>query len=80
MELPFADKVERLPRQVDGLPAGLRVGSCSWKYDSWRGLVYSDERALNHLGEYALTYGSVEVDLPKEPLRAVGTESVLPVG
>ncbi len=43
-------------------PAGLHVGTCSWKYDDWRGLLYSDAKKLNHLQEYARHLGSVEVD------------------
>ncbi len=39
----------------------LRIGTCSWKYDSWRGLVYSDQPA-NYLQEYAHRYDCVEVD------------------
>jgi uncharacterized protein YecE (DUF72 family) len=39
----------------------LRIGTCSWKYDSWRGLVYSDQPA-NYLQEYARLYDCVEVD------------------
>ena len=26
-----------IPKEFKGL---LRIGTCSWKYDSWRGLVY----------------------------------------
>lgn len=40
----------------------LRMGTCSWKYDSWRGLLYSDKKPLNHLQEYALQYNTVEID------------------
>ena len=39
----------------------LHLGTCSWKYDSWRGLVYSDQPA-NYLQEYAQRYDAVEVD------------------
>ncbi len=39
----------------------LHLGTCSWKYDSWRGLVYSDQPA-NYLQEYARRYNCVEVD------------------
>jgi len=42
--------------------AELRVGTCSWKYDSWRGIVYSDKEPLNHLQEYAQHYNTVEID------------------
>jgi len=40
----------------------LYIGTCSWKYDSWRGMIYSDKKPLNHLQEYARHYNSVEID------------------
>jgi uncharacterized protein YecE (DUF72 family) len=40
----------------------MHIGTCSWKYDSWRGLVYSDAPQLNYLQEYATQYDCVEVD------------------
>jgi uncharacterized protein YecE (DUF72 family) len=43
----------------------LRLGTCSWKYDSWKGLVYDvdkDYQAGDYLADYARYYGSVEVD------------------
>ena len=40
----------------------LRLGTCSWKYPSWRGLVYSDAPHPNYLQEYAQHYDTVEVD------------------
>jgi uncharacterized protein YecE (DUF72 family) len=40
----------------------LRIGTCSWKYDSWQDLVYSDRPELNYLKEYAEKYDTVEVD------------------
>jgi uncharacterized protein YecE (DUF72 family) len=40
----------------------LRIGSCSWKYPSWEGLVYSSREPANYLAEYAARYDSVEVD------------------
>lgn len=33
--------------------AGIRIGTCSWKYDCWRGLVYPLKGKINHLKEYA---------------------------
>ncbi|MBN1439306.1 MAG: DUF72 domain-containing protein [Anaerolineales bacterium] len=39
----------------------LRIGTCSWKYDSWKGLVYSDG-VTDYLREYARRYSTVEVD------------------
>ena len=38
------------------------IGTCSWKYDSWRGIVYSGEQGANLLSEYARKYGCVEID------------------
>lgn len=42
--------------------AELKIGTCSWKYDSWRGLVYSDASKINYLKEYSGHYKSVEID------------------
>ena len=44
------------------LPAGLHIGTCSWKYDDWRGLLYSQEKHLNPLAEYSQHLESVEID------------------
>ena len=44
------------------LPKFLKIGTCSWKYDSWKGLVYSDNVGENYLSEYAKIYNIVEVD------------------
>lgn len=38
------------------------LGSCSWKYPSWEGLVYSSKEPENFLAEYAQSYRSVEID------------------
>lgn len=27
----------------------VRIGTCSWKYDSWRGLVYPEKGAFDFL-------------------------------
>ena len=40
----------------------LHIGTCSWEYDSWRGLVYSDVPHPNYLQQYAHKYDTVEVD------------------
>jgi len=40
----------------------IRIGTCSWKYDSWRGLVYSNKKPLNYLKEYSRKYNTVEID------------------
>lgn len=44
------------------LPKKIRIGTCSWKYDSWKGLVYSDAVGDNYLTEYARMFPMVEVD------------------
>lgn len=43
----------------------LRIGTCSWKYDSWKGLYYDPAkkyRAGDYLSDYARHLDSVEVD------------------
>jgi len=40
----------------------LHIGTCSWKYPSWQGLVYSSRDPENYLREYAEKYSTVEVD------------------
>lgn len=45
-----------------GVRAVLHIGTCSWKYPSWRGWVYSDAASPNSLQEYARHYDTVEVD------------------
>ena len=42
--------------------AELRIGTCSWKYPSWEGLVYSAAEGINYLEEYAQRYNTVEID------------------
>jgi uncharacterized protein YecE (DUF72 family) len=39
----------------------LRFGTCSWKYESWRGVVYSQDRNINYLEEYSRHFSTVEV-------------------
>jgi uncharacterized protein YecE (DUF72 family) len=48
-----------------GYAGRLRIGTCSWKYDSWKGLYYDSARkyrADDYLPDYARHLGSVEVD------------------
>jgi uncharacterized protein YecE (DUF72 family) len=43
----------------------LRIGTCSWKYDSWKGLVYEPARryrADDYLADYARHFTTVEID------------------
>ena len=40
----------------------IRIGTCSWKYDSWKGIIYPEKGKFNHLEEYSKHYNTVEVD------------------
>jgi len=40
----------------------LKIGTSSWKYDSWIGLIYSEQAKGNYLREYAQHYSTVEID------------------
>jgi len=40
----------------------IRIGTCSWKYASWEGLVYSAGQSGNFLEQYSRHYATVEVD------------------
>jgi len=43
----------------------LRIGTCSWKYDSWKGLVYDPEKSYapyDYLTDYARYFNTVEID------------------
>lgn len=42
--------------------AKLIIGTCNWKFDSWRGLVYSNKENINYLKEYSEHFETVEVD------------------
>ncbi len=42
--------------------ARLRIGTCSWKYDSWQGMVYREAKPSNYLAEYSDLYPTVEID------------------
>lgn len=51
-----------MPKELRGL---LRLGTCSWKYDSWKGLVYEPHKTYrpdDYLADYAKALDSVEVD------------------
>jgi uncharacterized protein YecE (DUF72 family) len=41
---------------------GLFYGTCSFKYPSWKDLVYTRAKGINYLAEYSLKYPSVEID------------------
>lgn len=38
------------------------IGTCSWKFDSWKGIVYPETAGADLLHEYARQYGTVEID------------------
>ncbi len=43
----------------------VRIGACSWKYDSWKGLVYEPDkryRPEDYLSDYARHFTTVEID------------------
>ncbi len=43
----------------------LRIGTCSWKYDSWKGLVYEPDKRYrpdDYLPDYARHFNTVEID------------------
>lgn len=40
----------------------LHIGTCSWKYNSWKGLVYPEADEINYLQEYSKRFSTVEVD------------------
>ena len=40
----------------------LHIGTCSWKYDSWQGIIYPSKKPFNYLQEYSRHYSTVEVD------------------
>ncbi len=40
----------------------LRIGTSSWNYDSWEGLVYSRDSGLSYLEQYAQAHDTAEID------------------
>ena len=42
--------------------SSIRFGTCSWKYESWKGLIYSEIEKFNYLKEYSNHFNTVEVD------------------
>ncbi len=60
------------------------LGTCSWKYPSWKGVVYQGSDRKKYLSEYSGIYNSVEIDqwfwslfgssLPKMPDPIVAAE------
>lgn len=40
----------------------IRIGTCSWKYESWKGIIYPEKDKFNFLEEYSKHFNTVEVD------------------
>ncbi len=40
----------------------VHIGTCSWKYESWNGMVYDTDSHKRYLAQYARMYDTVEVD------------------
>lgn len=51
-------------------------GTCSWKYDSWEGIVYSKAKGINMLEEFSKHFNSVEIDQWFWSLHAVNKISL----
>ncbi len=50
--------------EADGrrLMGSIKIGTCSWKYPSWKGLVYFAAKGIDYLAEYSQRYETVEID------------------
>lgn len=42
--------------------SSIRFGTCSWKYESWKGLIYPEIEKFNYLKEYSNHFNTVEID------------------
>ena len=54
-----------MKRNFSSYRSHLRVGTCSWKYDSWKGLIYKTEKdykPYDYLRDYSKHYTTVEID------------------
>ncbi len=40
----------------------IRVGTCSWKFPSWNGIVYDPDESRRYLAQYCRKYSTVEID------------------
>lgn len=73
-----------MPIIPDRLNSYLSIGTCSWKYDSWKGLIYDPEKNYepnDYLKDYAEYYNTVEIDqwfwsLFPSGAKLPGTETV----
>jgi len=54
-----------IPQITEPYRPYLRIGTCSWKYDSWKGLVYETDKRYgpyDYLTDYARFFNTVEID------------------
>jgi uncharacterized protein YecE (DUF72 family) len=61
--LEWDDK--KLQKKLSKYRPCLRIGTCSWKYDSWKGLIYEPEKEYHlydYLPDYARYFNTVEID------------------
>lgn len=42
--------------------SSIRFGTCSWKYESWKGIIYPESGRFNYLKEYSKHFNTVEID------------------
>lgn len=52
-------------KTADDYKPYLRIGTCSWKFDSWKGLIYDPAKTYrpdDYLPDYARHFDSVEID------------------
>lgn len=40
----------------------IKIGTCSWKYESWKGIIYPEKEKFNYLREYSNHFNTVEID------------------
>ena len=43
--------ISQLHADCGGMTESIHFGTCSWKSDFWRGLVYADSPRIKHLAE-----------------------------
>jgi uncharacterized protein YecE (DUF72 family) len=72
-----------MPVVPNKFSSSLRIGTCSWKYDSWKGLIYNVEKNYkpdDYLRDYAQHYNTVEIDqwfwslFPIERIKEIGNK------
>ncbi len=42
--------------------SAIRFGTCSYKYESWKGIIYPESEKFNYLKEYSNHFNTVEID------------------